>query len=69
MRAFDGAEGGGRASVGHTITSGTPDKADRAFDLRLTGKGAAAHFEFARPGVFPYRCERHPAMRGEGRVD
>ena len=51
--------------IGHTVTSGAPDKPDRAFDLRLGGKGAAGSYEFARPGAFPFFCERHQGMRGE----
>ena len=46
----------------HTVTSD-------AFDLRLAGKGATASHEFTRPGVFPYACARHPAMRGEIHVN
>jgi plastocyanin len=46
----------------HTVTSGS-------FSQRLEGKGAAASVEFSRPGVYPYFCERHPAMRGEIRVN
>jgi plastocyanin len=54
--------------IAHTVTSGTPDKPDRAFDFRLAGKGAAGSFEFSRAGAFPFYCERHQAMRGEIRV-
>ena len=50
--------------IGHTVTSGTPEKPDRAFDLRLAGKGASASHDFAHAGVFPFFCERHVAMRG-----
>jgi plastocyanin len=55
--------------IGHTVTSGTPEAPDRAFELRLAGKGATGAFEFVRPGVFPYFCTRHPAMRGEIHVN
>jgi plastocyanin len=55
--------------IGHTVTAGTPEKPDPAFDLRLAGKGATASFGFDRSGVFPYFCARHPAMRGEIHVD
>jgi plastocyanin len=55
--------------INHTVTSGTPEKADRAFDLRLNGKGATGNVEFPRAGVFPFFCERHPAMRGEVHVN
>jgi len=53
----------------HTVTSGTPDAPAGGFTRRLDGKGAAASVEFSRPGVYPYFCERHPAMRGEIRVN
>ena len=53
----------------HTVTSGSPDAQVGAFSRRLDGKGAAASVEFPRPGVYPYFCERHPAMRGEIRVN
>ena len=55
--------------ITHTVTAGTPEKPDRAFDLKLTGKGATANVEFARPGTYPFFCERHPAMRGEIHVN
>ena len=53
----------------HTVTSGTPDAQIGGFSRRLDGKGAAASVEFSRPGVYPYFCERHRAMRGEIRVN
>ena len=55
--------------ITHTVTSGTPDKADRTFELKLAGRGASGHVDFAKPGVYPFFCERHPAMRGEIHVD
>lgn len=55
--------------IGHTVTSGTPEKPDRAFDLRLTGKGTTGNVQFAKPGVYSFFCERHPAMRGEVHVN
>jgi len=55
--------------ITHTVTAGTPDKPDPAFDFRLAGKGTTAAFEFARPGTFTYFCARHPAMRGEIHVN
>jgi len=54
--------------IRHTVTSGTPDRPDRAFDFPLAGKGASGEVEFGRLGVFPFFCERHPAMRGEVHV-
>ena len=53
----------------HTVTSGTPDTQPGSFTRRLDGKGAVASVEFPRPGVYAYFCERHPAMRGEIRVN
>ncbi len=55
--------------IGHTATSGKPESPDRAFDLRLNGKGATDSYEFTRPGVFSFFCARHPAMRGEIHVN
>lgn len=55
--------------IGHTVTSGTPGTPDGAFDFRLAGKGATASREFTRPGVFPFFCDRHRAMRGEIHVN
>ena len=55
--------------IGHTVTSGTPDKPDRAFDIQLAGKGASGSFAFTRPGDFSYFCARHPAMRGTVHVN
>jgi plastocyanin len=53
----------------HTVTLGTPDTQADSVGRRLDGKGAAASIEFSRPGVYPYFCERHRAMRGEIRVN
>jgi plastocyanin len=53
----------------HTVTSGAPDTQAGSFRRRLDGQGAAASVEFSRPGIYPYFCERHPAMRGEIRVN
>jgi plastocyanin len=53
----------------HTVTSGTPDTQPGSFTRRLDGKGAVASVEFSRPGIYPYFCERHRAMRGEIRVN
>ena len=55
--------------IAHTVTSGTPDKPDRTFDIRLDGKGASGSVAFTRPGVFSYFCARHPAMRGAVHVN
>jgi plastocyanin len=45
-----------------------PEQPDGRFDVRLDGKGAAASVELREPGVYPYFCRRHQAMRGEIRV-
>jgi plastocyanin len=54
--------------IGHTVTSGTPDHPGGAFDAPLAGKAATATIRFGEPGVYPYFCSRHQAMRGEIRV-
>lgn len=48
--------------IKHTVTA-------EAFSLALAGKGATASHRFTEPGVYRYRCERHPNMRGEVRVN
>jgi plastocyanin len=53
--------------IRHTVTAGTPE-APGAFDAALAGKAATATIRFAEPGVYPYFCSRHHAMRGEIRV-
>jgi plastocyanin len=55
--------------IEHTATSGTPEKRDGRFDVRLTGKGTKDGVEFGRTGVYPYFCDRHRSMRGEIRVN
>jgi plastocyanin len=55
--------------ITHTVTSGTPDTPDRAFDLRLAGKGTSGNVAFPNAGVYPFFCERHPAMRGSVHVN
>ena len=55
--------------ITHTVTSGTPERRDATFDIRLAGKGTTGSVEFTRAGVFPFFCERHPAMRGEIHVN
>jgi plastocyanin len=54
--------------IGHTVTSGTPEAPGVAFDVALPGKAANATILFPEPGVHPYFCNRHQAMRGEIRV-
>ena len=55
--------------IEHTVTSGTPEKRDGRFDVRLTEKGANGGVEFGTAGVYPYFCDRHQSMRGEIRVN
>jgi plastocyanin len=57
-----------RDDIGHTVTSGAPGDGDGRFDAVLDGRSATATVRFAEPGVYPYFCRRHPAMRGEIRV-
>lgn len=58
-----------RDDIQHTVTAGTPERTTGTFDLRLSGGGASGSATFAAPGVHPYYCARHRAMRGEIRVD
>jgi plastocyanin len=51
--------------IRHTVTSGSPDRRDGAFEAALDGRGATTRITFARPGIFPYFCDRHQSMRGE----
>ena len=55
--------------ITHTVTSGVPGKPSKAFDVQLAGKGVTGNVEFPTPGVYPFFCERHPAMRGEIHVN
>jgi plastocyanin len=57
-----------RDDIGHTVTSGTPEAPSGRFDAPLAGPASTATIRFAEPGVYPYFCSRHPAMRGEVRV-
>lgn len=54
--------------IEHTVTSGTPEKRDVRFDLRLRGKGSSSSIVFPEPGTYSYFCDRHQFMRGEIRV-
>jgi plastocyanin len=54
--------------IRHTVTSGAPEGRDGKFDEALDGKGSRATVRFAAPGIYPYFCSRHQAMRGEVRV-
>jgi plastocyanin len=54
--------------ITHTVTSGTPARRDRRFEVPLDGRGATGSVRLERPGVYPYFCSRHQSMRGEIRV-
>ena len=54
--------------IEHTITSGTPDRSDGAFDHPLAAKGATASVRFDTAGTWSYFCKRHSFMRGNVRV-
>lgn len=53
-----------RDDVRHTVTSGAPGRADGRFTAALDGPGATTRVRFGAPGVYPYFCDRHQAMRG-----
>jgi plastocyanin len=57
-----------RDDIGHTVTSGAPETPAGGFDVALDGQAGTATVRFTEPGVYPYFCRRHPAMRGEVRV-
>jgi plastocyanin len=54
--------------IEHTVTSGTPDRPDGAFQSPLAAKGATASVRFDTAGTWSYFCQRHSFMRGEVRV-
>src|SRR5262249_34944151 len=54
--------------IEHTVTSGTPDDPNSAFDRPLSGKGATATVRFDSVRRWSYYCRRHSFMRGEVRV-
>jgi len=54
--------------IEHTVTSGTPDDPNSAFDRPLSSKGATAMVRFDSVGSWSYYCRRHSFMRGEVRV-
>lgn len=53
-----------RDAIAHTVTSGTPGAPDGRFAAPLDSAGARARLRIARPGTYPYFCERHAFMRG-----
>jgi plastocyanin len=57
-----------RDQIEHTVTSGTPESRDGAFDAPLKDAGASFTFTFTTPGTYAYFCARHESMRGEVHV-
>ena len=53
-----------RDDIRHTVTSGAPGQPDGRFTAVLQGPGTTARIRFGEPGVYPYFCDRHQAMRG-----
>jgi plastocyanin len=53
-----------RDGIRHTVTSGVPERPDGRFAAALDGAGTTARARFGEPGVYPYFCDRHQAMRG-----
>jgi plastocyanin len=53
-----------RDEIRHTVTSGAPGQPDGRFTAALDGRGTTARVRFGEPGVYPYFCDRHQAMRG-----
>lgn len=51
--------------INHTVTAGTPEAPEDAFDLELAGAGTAASHTFDEPGTYVYFCKVHESMRGE----
>jgi plastocyanin len=54
--------------IEHTVTSGTPESQDSAFDQPLGTRGDSATVRFDSVGTWSYFCKRHSFMRGEIRV-
>lgn len=51
-------------SVGHTVTSGTPDEPTEVFDEELPG-GGEVQIALDEPGTYAYWCRIHPSMTAE----
>jgi plastocyanin len=51
-------------SVGHTVTSGTPDDATGEFDEELPA-GEQVSITVEEPGTYAYFCRIHPQMTAE----
>ncbi|HEY7689615.1 MAG TPA: plastocyanin/azurin family copper-binding protein [Dongiaceae bacterium] len=55
-------------SIGHSVTSGTPEAPDGAFDTGFFKKGESASVTFDKPGEYSFFCARHKNMRGTVKV-
>jgi plastocyanin len=53
-----------RDDIHHIVISGTPERPDGRFTAALDAAGTTVRVRFGEPGVFPYFCDRHEAMRG-----
>ena len=51
-------------SIGHSVTSGTPEMPDGKFDTGFFSKGESASVTFDQPGAYTFFCARHKNMRG-----
>ncbi len=55
-------------AVNHSVTNGTPDKPEAAFDSGLFNLGKTFSFTFTKPGEYNYHCKKHDFMRGTVKV-
>jgi plastocyanin len=55
-------------SIGHSVTSGTPESPDGKFDTGFFSKGESASVTFDQPGEYIFFCARHKNMRGTVKV-
>ncbi len=53
-----------RDDIEHTVTAGTPEARNPAFNKTLNAKGVSVEVTFDRPGTYAYFCDRHQFMRG-----
>ncbi|HET9907730.1 MAG TPA: plastocyanin/azurin family copper-binding protein [Anaerolineales bacterium] len=51
-------------NIEHSVTSGTPENPDGAFDSDFFVKDESFRMVFDTPGEYPYFCRRHNHMRG-----
>ena len=64
IRVGDTVEWVNNDATRHTITSGTDDTADGAFDSGDIEAGDTFSFTFLEAGDFAYFCDIHPTMTG-----